>query len=131
MRSRGAGGTAAWHGLAELTPVPPPSARRLDLIADGVTLIELPLQATPPGPPPMAEPVASSAAERLLVWEAERILAGEDPRGSTGAGRAGPEEIITVLTGAGAGLFFPVKATPPLRCLMPCSRSGNRRQTPS
>jgi hypothetical protein len=97
----GAGGTAAWHGLAELTPVPPPAARRLDLIADGVTLIELPTQDAPPGPPPVAEPVANSAAERLLVWQAERILAGGDPRGPTGAGRAGPEEIITVLTDAG------------------------------
>jgi hypothetical protein len=97
----GTSGTAAWHGLAELIPVPPPGVRRLDLIADGATLIELPLPATPPSPPPVAEPVLTPAGERLLVWEAERILASGDPRGPTGAGRAGPEEIITVLTEAG------------------------------
>lgn len=115
----GTGGTATWHGLAELSPVPPSGTRRLDLAADGTKLIELPLPpAVPPGQanvppgqasggpgpppaPPAAEPVLTPAGERLLVWEAERILATGDIRGPVGAGWADPEEIITVLTDAG------------------------------
>ena len=108
----GTGGTATWHGLAELSPVPPPGTRRLDLVADGTKLIELPLPpAAPPGhvpagpgAPPVpaaAEPAATLAGERLLVWEAERILATGDVRGPVGVGHAGPEEIIAVLTEAG------------------------------
>jgi hypothetical protein len=45
--------------------------------------------------------MVTPAAERLLVWEAERILASGELRGPMGVGRAGPEEIITVLTEAG------------------------------
>jgi len=100
----GRGRTAAWRGVARLSPVPPPGTRRLDLVGDGTRLIRLPL-----GPPagrgrqaalPVPEPVAIPPGERLLLLEAERILASGDARGP--AEDPVPGEIITVLTQAGA-----------------------------
>lgn len=35
---RGQGGTATWRGIARLSPVPPRTARRLDLVGDGARL---------------------------------------------------------------------------------------------
>jgi hypothetical protein len=98
----GDGGTAAWRGIARLSPVPPDAVRRLDLVGDGLRLIQLPLR---PGPaaaqvaPAVTEPVAIPPGERLLVAAAERILAGGDLRESRQG--TGPAELITVLTGAG------------------------------
>jgi hypothetical protein len=100
----GRGGTATWLGFARLSPVPPPDARRLDLIGDGTRLIQLPLgPPAPPGrhsAPPATERVALQPSERLLALEAERILATGDARGP----REGPVpgEIITVLMEADA-----------------------------
>lgn len=108
--AQGSGGPAVWLGIAELSPVPPPPVRRLDLFGDGIRLIQLPL--APPGPPespeppgrragpPLAESVATGPGERLLMLEGEHILAAGDTGGP--AGDPGPGEIVTVLTEAGA-----------------------------
>jgi hypothetical protein len=102
--------TDTWRGIARLTPVPPRGVRRLDLVGDETRLIQLPLRTSAarghpvarghPAAPPVTEPAAVPLGERLLVLAAERILAGEDPRGPV----PGPEpgEIITVLTETGA-----------------------------
>ncbi|HEY1321195.1 MAG TPA: hypothetical protein VGF32_13150, partial [Streptosporangiaceae bacterium] len=101
----GRGETVTWFGVARLSPVPERHVRRLDLVGDGTRLVQLPLglDEAPPGRrpvPPAAEPVATGLGERLLVLEAERILASGDARGP--AEGPGPGEIITVLTEAGA-----------------------------
>jgi hypothetical protein len=100
----GQGGMVTWRGIARLSPVPPRGARRLDLVGDGTSLIQLPLR-TPaargyPAAPSAAEPVAVPPGERLLVLEAERILVSADARGPVQGPSLG--EIITVLTEAGA-----------------------------
>ncbi len=100
----GQGGMVTWRGIARLSPVPPRGARRLNLVGDGTSLIQLPRR-TPaacgyPAAPPAAEPVAVAPGERLLVLEAERILASGDARGPVQG--PNPGEIITVLTEAGA-----------------------------
>ena len=68
-----------------MSPVPPLGARRLDLVGDGTRLIQLPLgpQAarSDPAAPPTTGPVAVPPGERLLVLEAERILASGDATG--------------------------------------------------
>ena len=101
----GQGETVTWLGVARLSPVPPRHVRRLDLVGDGTRLVQLPL-----GPPARARPPARAAggragaaippADRLLVLEAERILATGDAAGP--AEGPVPGEIITVLTEAGA-----------------------------
>jgi hypothetical protein len=100
----GKSGTATWRGIARLSPVPPRGARRLDLVGDGTRLIQLPLRISAArgclAAPPVTEPVAVRPGERLLVLEAERILACGDARGPVQG--PGPGEIITVLTEAGA-----------------------------
>jgi hypothetical protein len=97
-------GTATWLGIARLQPAPPRGARRLDLVSDGTRLIRLPLDPSAarshPAVPSAAEPVAVAPGERLLVLEAERILASGDARGP--AQGPIPGETITVLTEAGA-----------------------------
>jgi hypothetical protein len=100
----GVGGPLTWFGVARLSPVPPPGVRRLDVIGDGTRLVQLPIG--PPAPSGRqvtslsAERAAISPAERLLVLEAERILASGDARGPIEG--PGPGEIITVLTETGA-----------------------------
>ena len=100
----GRGGTATWRGIPRVSPVPPRSIRRLDLLGDGTRLIQLPLR--PPAArgrqaaPPATEPVVIPPGERLLVLEAERILATGDARGPVQG--PVPGEIITVLTETGA-----------------------------
>jgi hypothetical protein len=101
----GRGETATWLGVARLSPVPPRHVRRLDLVGDGTRLVQLPLGLDEEPPdrrpaPPTAEPVATGLGERLLVLEAERILASGDARGPVEG--PVPGEIITVLTEAGA-----------------------------
>jgi hypothetical protein len=100
----GRGGMAAWRGVARLSPVPPPGIRRLDLIGDGTRLIRLPLRPLAGrgrrAALPLPEPVAVPPGERLLLLEAERILASGDARGP--AQGPDPGQIITVLTQAGA-----------------------------
>jgi hypothetical protein len=104
----GRGRTATWLGHARLSPVPPRDARRLDLIGDGTRLIRLPLgPPAPPGrqsAPPATERVALEPGERLLVLEAEHILATGDATGGARGQVGGPSpgEIITVLMEAGA-----------------------------
>ena len=99
----GRGGTAAWRGIARLSSVPPPGTRRLDLVGDGTRLIQLPLRPSPArgrqATPPPTEPVAIPPGERLLLLEAERILASGDARGPVQG--PVPGEIITVLTRGG------------------------------
>jgi hypothetical protein len=97
---RGHGGTATWRGIATLSPVPPPSVRRLDLVGDGARLIRLPLGPLAAGRHEPAEPVVIPPGERLLVLAAEHILASGDAR-RPGQG-PDPGEMITVLTEAGA-----------------------------
>ncbi len=100
----GQGGTAAWRGVIQLSPVPPRRVRSLDLIGDGTRLLRLPLHlAAARGrrpAPPSTEPTAIPAADRLLMLEAERILATGDPKGPVEG--PDPGEIITVLTEVGA-----------------------------
>jgi len=100
----GRGGTATWRGIARLSPVPPRSARRLDLVGDGTRLIQLPLRPLAArgrqAAPPAIESVVIPPGERLLVLEAERILASGDARGPVQG--PVPGEIITVLTETGA-----------------------------
>jgi len=101
--SSGRGGTAAWRGIARLSSVPPPGTRRLDLVGDGTHLIQLPLRPSPARgrqATTTTEPVAIPPGERLLLLEAERILASGDARGPVEG--PVPGEIITVLTQAGA-----------------------------
>jgi len=97
-------GTAAWRGVARLSPVPRPGTRWLDLVGDGTRLIRLPLRPSPArgrrAAPPVTEPVAILPGERLLMLEAERILASGDARGPVQG--SDPGEIIMVLTKAGA-----------------------------
>ena len=96
--------TVTWFGVARLSPVPPGHVRRLDLVGDGTGLIRLPIGPTaPPGGQATSsatERVAITPPERLLVLEAERILASGDARGP----REGPipGEIAAVLTETGA-----------------------------
>jgi hypothetical protein len=99
--------TVTWLGLLGLSPVPPPPVRRLDLLGDGTLLIQLTLASPelpePPGRravPMTVESVATGPGERLLLLEGEHILATGDVRGP--AEGAGPGEIVTVLTEAGA-----------------------------
>ena len=81
----GKGGMLTWRGIARLSPVPPRGARWLDLVGDGTRLIQLPLRTSAargyPATPPAAEPAAVPPGERLLMLEAERILASADARG--------------------------------------------------
>ena len=65
----GDGGTAAWRGIARLSPVPPPATRRLDLVGDGTRLIQLPLR-----PGPAAAQVASAVTEPVVILPGERLL---------------------------------------------------------
>ena len=96
-------GTATWLGIARLQPAPPHSAQRLDLVSDGTRLIRVPLGLPTarghPAAPAAREPVPVLPGERLLVLEAERILASAEARGP-GQGPT-PGEIITVLTETG------------------------------
>ena len=100
----GPGETVTWFGVARLSPVPPGHVRRLDLVGDGTRLIRLPIGPTvPPGnqvTSSATERVGITPAERLLVLEAERILASGDARGP----QEGPipGEIAAVLTETGA-----------------------------
>ncbi len=100
----GRGGTVTWFGIARLSSVPPRDVRRLDLVGDGTRLVRLPLgPSAAPGrraAPLVAEPVAIGLGERLLVLEAERVLASGDARGPVEG--PVPGEIITVLTETGA-----------------------------
>ena len=81
-------------------PRPPRRARRLDLVSDGTRLIRLPAGSPAvrgyPAAPPATEPVSLPPGERLLVLEAERILASGNARGP--AQGPIPGQIITVLT---------------------------------
>ena len=100
----GQGGTASWLGVARLSPVPPDGLQWLDLAGDGIRLMRLPLwpSAADGGPaaPHTTEPATALPGERLLLLEAERILATADGRGP--AEGPVPGEIITVLTQTGA-----------------------------
>jgi hypothetical protein len=94
-------GTASWLGIARLEPAPPRGAR-LDLFSGGTGLIRL-----SPGSPVVratTEPVSLPPGERLLVLEAERILASGNASGNARGPAQGPSpgEIITVLTETGA-----------------------------
>lgn len=102
---RGTGGTAAWRGIARVSPAPSRRARWLELVGDGTRLVRLPVLPVLPSAArrpaaAMVEPAPTEPGERLLILTAERILASGDARG-TGQG-PDPGEIITVLTGAGA-----------------------------
>ena len=100
----GQGGTASWLGVARLSPVPPSGLQWLDLAGDGTRLIRLPLWPSAarggPAAPRTAEPAAASPGERLLLLEAERILATADGQGPVQG--PVPGEIISVLTQTGA-----------------------------
>jgi hypothetical protein len=96
----GQAGTPTWAGIARLSPVPPPRARHLDLIGDGTPLVRLRLGPAAPSAPSSTQRAAVAPGERLLVLEAERILASGDARGPVQG--PDPGEIITVLTQAGA-----------------------------
>lgn len=95
----GKGRAGTWLGIIRLSPLPPADIRRLDLVGDGGHLIRLPLGSSARARQ-AAEPAAIAPGERLLVLEAERILASGDARGP--AHGPVPGEIITVLTEAGA-----------------------------
>ena len=99
----GKGRAGTWPGIFRLSPMPPADVRRLDLVGDGTHLIRLALGSSARGRDAAswaAEPVPIAPGERLLVLEAERILASGDARGP--AEGPIPGEIITVLTETGA-----------------------------
>lgn len=98
----GKGWAGTWPGIIRLSSMPPADVRRLDLVGDGTHLIRLALGSSARGRhavPWTAEPAAVAPGERLLVLEAERILASGDARGP--AEGPIPGEIITVLTETG------------------------------
>jgi hypothetical protein len=98
----GKGWAGTWPGIIRLSPMPPADVRRLDLVGDGTHLIRLALGSSARGRhavPWATERVAIAPGERLLVLEAERILASGDARGP--AEGPIPGEIITVLTETG------------------------------
>jgi hypothetical protein len=105
FENSGRGGGTIWRGIARLEPVPPSTVRRLDLVGDGTKLIELLLtpraEIAPGAPMTIAAPMTMAAppAERLLMLEAERILATREPK----APREGPDpaEISAVLKETG------------------------------
>jgi hypothetical protein len=99
----GKGRAGTCPGIVRLSPMPPADVRRLDLVGDGTHLIRLALGSSARGRQAVrwpAEPVPIAPGERLLVLEAERILASGDARGP--AQGPIPGEIITVLTETGA-----------------------------
>ncbi len=99
----GKGRAGTWLGIIRLSPPPPAGIRRLDLVGDGTHLIRLPLGSSARARwvvSSSTEPVAIAPGERLLVLEAERILASGDVRGPVQG--PVPGEIIAVLTEAGA-----------------------------
>ena len=99
----GKGWAGTWPGIIRLSPMPPADIRRLDLVGDGTHLIRLTLGSSARGRHAVswaAEPAPIAPGERLLVLEAERILASGDARGP--AEGPIPGEIITVLTETGA-----------------------------
>jgi hypothetical protein len=67
-------------GLVQVSPAPPDGAGRLDLIGDGTCLVQLSLSAASVffSGRHFSEACAVPAGERLLVLEAERILASGD-----------------------------------------------------
>lgn len=119
---RGRGGTAAWRGIARLSPAPSQRVRWLELVGDGTRLVRLPVSQSvarrPVAQRPVSrrpvsrgtasrgtaaatvEPAATEPGERLLIVTAERILASGDARGTVQG--PDPGEIIAVLTEAGA-----------------------------
>lgn len=103
---RGMGGTAAWRGIARLSPAPPDGARWLELVGDGTRLVRLPVVRPAVRRPAAAvvERTATEPGERMLILAAESILASGDARvpvEGAGIGGADPGEIVTVLTEAG------------------------------
>jgi hypothetical protein len=98
----GKGRAGTWPGIIRLSPMPPADVRWLDLVGDGTHLIRLPLGSSARGRHAAswaAEPVTIAPGERLLMLEAERILASGDARGP--AQGPIPGEIITVLAETG------------------------------
>ena len=119
----GRSGTAPWRGIARLSPVLSRTARRLDLVGGGTRVIQLPLWPSAGrgrrDAPPATEPSAIPPGERLLVLEAERILASGDARGPVQG--PVPGEIITVLTETGA---IPADSPVPGQLAALCQRLG-------
>jgi hypothetical protein len=112
-----------WQGIARLSPVPPPGARQLGLTGDGIALIELPLR-TPAAygrrtVQAVTEPAGTPPGERLLMLEAERILASGNVAGP--AEGPDPGEIITVLTETGV---IPAGTPVPGQLAALCQRLG-------
>jgi hypothetical protein len=90
-----------------LAPVPPATVRRLDVIGDGTRLIGFSLisgakavPAATPITPAATQATKTPPGERLLVLEAERILATREPRAPRE--RPDPAEISAVLKETGA-----------------------------
>jgi hypothetical protein len=105
FESGGPGGGTVWRGIARLEPVPLSTVRRLDLAGNGTKLVELPFTSgaedAPPAPaaPATTGKTGISPGERLLVLEAERILATREPRAPRE--RPDPAEISAVLKETG------------------------------
>lgn len=97
---RGDGGTAHWHGIARIDPLPPADTGWLDLVADGSRLARLDLTRPAASGPAASERVAAPPWARMLTAAAEQILADAHLPG-------GPDVVsylaadIEVLTGAG------------------------------
>lgn len=100
FESEAARSAVIWRGIARLSPAPPATVRRLHLVGDGRRLIELPLVSRLGAAPALAGAAGISPGERLLMLEAERILATRETRGPMEG--PDPAEIMTVLRKAGA-----------------------------
>jgi len=109
----GKGRAGIWPGIVQLSALPRAGVRQLDLVGDDTHLIRLPLG---PSARARARHDVSSATitpgERLLVLEAERILASGDVRGPVQG--PVPGEIIAVLTEAGPAPWASVIDAPVL-----------------
>ena len=107
---------STWTGTIALHPAPPPAVRRLEIIGPNGPVLRADLPAAPAGylaPVLMLEPTKESPGERVLMRQAEAMLAALARENPAGRGTRLPpdtEELIGILEAA--GLLSPLSAAP-------------------